>query len=321
MKIVFFGTPDEALPTLEALARSHHEVALVVSAPDSRKGRNHKTSLPSPVTERALKLGLDVLTTENVNSGEALDLIRAKGADVGVIVAYGRILKQPLIDIFHHGIFNLHFSILPAFRGASPVTMTIAAGQRETGVSVQRIVLKLDAGPLARQTIVSIDDEDTTGSLKKRLAFVGAQEMLDTLADIEEGKLELTEQDEEAATFAKTITKDMGDIIWDRDATAIVNCVRAMNPWPTAYTHFERGGKLERLIIHRAEVIEDTASASEPGTIIESASKELMVSTATSNVRLSVVQRPGKKPVTDREFLNGVRFEQGAKFVRQTQND
>ena len=307
MRVVFMGSPVFALPALQRLIDSEHEVAGVVTQPDRPAGRRRALRSP-PAKDLALARGLPVLQPERVNTPGALDAIRALAPDVIVVAAYGQILKQPLLDIPKRGALNVHASLLPDYRGAAPVAAVIVAGEEQTGVTIMEVILALDAGPVVAQRALPIDPRDTTGTLTEKLAALGGDLLIEVLSAWARGDLVATPQDGGLATYAPQIRREDAMIDWSLPAVEVWRRVRAYNPWPVATTSV--GG--EPLRILEAWPIE--SEAGEPSGTVVPLPGDATVPGAAFAVRcgrglLAVVraQRPGKRVVLGDELLRGYR--------------
>ena len=313
LRVVFFGTPEFAVPTLDALLDSRHTVVAAVTQPDRPRGRGQKTS-PAPVKARALMAGLPVLQPERLKDPVFIDSLAALGADLGVVAAYGKILTDAVLATPRLGLINVHASLLPRYRGAAPVHRAVIAGERETGVTIMRVVKALDAGPMLSTVRRLIAPEDTSDEVERDLARLGARLLADTTDDIAAGRSRETPQDDAAATYAHRLTKDDGVVDWDWPADRVHNLVRGLHPWPHAFT-FHQG---RRLILHRSTVmppaVEEAAAPGPPGTIVEAAGDQLVVATGAGRLRLTEIQGEGKRPMSAREFLAGHRLAPGDRF-------
>jgi methionyl-tRNA formyltransferase len=247
MRLVFMGTPESAVPSLRRLLDDGHEIVAVWTQPDKPAGRGNKLH-QSPVKEFAVQHNLTVYQPLKIRTEEAKDLFASHAADAAIVVAYGRILPREFLNAQRHGCINVHFSLLPKYRGAAPVNWAIANGEKETGVTTMRIVEELDAGPILLQSATRIGDSETALELMKHLAETGADLLSETLRDIEQ--LELKPQRNEDATFAPILKRDDGRIDWTMDAVAIERRVRGFQPWPNAHTSLNS----RRLIIRQASV-------------------------------------------------------------------
>lgn len=249
VRIVFFGTPGFAVPSLEALIASPHEVAGVVSQPDRPRGRGQQLQ-PTPTRQVALTHGIPVLQPTKIREEAFLQQIRDLRPDLGVVVAFGRILPDSLLAIPRLGMINVHASILPFYRGAAPIQRAVLAGDAETGVTIMRVASELDAGPTFAVARVPIPPDATSGDMESVLASLGAQLLLPVVDDLEAGRAIETPQDHGLATFAPKITKDEGIIDWSEPAERIHNRVRALQPWPLASTSLNGA----RIVLRRSRV-------------------------------------------------------------------
>ena len=308
MRVVFMGSPAFALPALGGLIESEHEVVGVVTQPDRPAGRR-RALRPPPAKELALARGLTVLQPERVNAPDALDALRALEPDAIVIAAYGQILKQPLLDIPRRGALNVHASLLPKYRGASPIAAAILAGEEETGVSIMEVILALDAGPVVAQRALRIEAADTTGTLTGKLASLGGDLLIEALPAWGRCELVAQPQDDAQATYAPPIRRDDAVIDWSPPAVDIWRRVRAYNPWPVATTTVD-GEPLRILAAWPLDGEPDVA----PGTVVALPEDVAAPAGARFAVRcgrglLAVVQaqRPGKRAMSGEELLRGYR--------------
>jgi len=299
MVVVFFGTPAFAVPTLKAILASTHTVAAAVTQPDRPRGRGQKTTA-SPVKDAALAAGLPVLQPASVKTADFAEELSSLRADLAVVAAYGQILTQQLLDTPRLGMINVHASVLPRYRGAAPVHRAVINGDRETGVTIMRMVKALDAGPMIAVERVPIGEEQTSDELERELAGVGAHLLVRTLDDIAAGRATDTSQDDAAATYAPRLAKDDGRIDWRWPAARIHNLIRGLHPWPHAVTF--AGGK--RLILHRSRPVA-AAPEKAPGTLLEVAAGGVRVATGDGALDLLELQAEGGRPMPAREFLAG----------------
>jgi methionyl-tRNA formyltransferase len=298
MRLVFLGTPGFAVPTLEAIARAGHEVCTVVSQPDRPSGRGQVT-VASPVKQVALKLGIPVFQPERIRGAEAMSHLADLGADAMVVVGYGQIIPQSVIDLAPHGILNVHASLLPKYRGAAPIQWALLRGETTTGVTIMYMNERMDEGEMLLQRATAIEPGETYGALQQRLAVLGAAALMDALAALHAGTLRATPQDHAAATYAPMIRKADGAIDWTQPAQAIADKVRAFNPWPSAHTTL--GPRL--LKIHRARALDDTAGAA-PGTIL-ALGDMMRVATGTCVLGIEELQLEGKRALPADAFARG----------------
>lgn len=306
MRVVFAGTPEVALPALDAVARSHHELVAVVTRPDAPSGRGRRL-MPSPVAARAEELGIRVLKPEHPRDPEFQTELAALEPAACPVVAYGALLPQSALDIPQHGWINLHFSVLPAWRGAAPVQHALWAGDEVTGATTFRIVKELDAGPTFGVMTERIRSEDTSGDLLSRLAEGGADLLVQTLDGIENGTLEAREQPSEGVSLAPKILVSDAQIDWTRPAMAIDRQVRACTPAPGAWTTVAG----ERMKVGPVTVA-DTAHL-DPG-VLEVTKKAVYVGTATTLLQLGLVKPFGKKEMAAADWARGVRLESGTRL-------
>ena len=293
------GTPDFAVPTLDALVDAGHEVVLVVAQPDRRAGRGKKMTAP-PVARRAAELGLPLAQPKALRSGPFPDRFVATQADVAVVVAYGRILPDQLLDAPKQGCLNIHGSLLPRWRGAAPIQGALLAGDPETGVAVQQMEASLDTGPLYEVRTTPIAADDTTGTLHDRLATLGAEALIATLSDL--GTRTPVPQDHDQATWTTKIDKSMGEVDWTQDAAHIDLQVRAMSPWPGGWIRWG-----EQTLKIRTVRPADGEGA--PGEVLSL--KPLRIACGEGAIDLIEVQAPGKRPVAGEAFANGAHLEVG----------
>ncbi|MDE3165734.1 MAG: methionyl-tRNA formyltransferase [Acidobacteriota bacterium] len=296
MKLVFLGTPAFAVPTLEAMVRAGHEVAAVVTQPDRPRGRGQHPA-PPPVKESAVALGLTVYQPERVRRPEAVEYLRGLGAEAMVVVGYGQIIPQGVIDLAPKGIINVHASLLPRFRGAGPVQWAIVNGETRTGVTTMRIDAGLDTGDMLLKAETEIGPEENAVELGRRLAVLGADLLVETLARL--GEIAPEKQDAALATWAPLLKKEDGRIDWALPAAAIHNRVRGLQPWPGARTTF-RGAPLG---IWRSRVGEGSGA---PGTILRM--RPLLVAAGEGALELVEVQMEGRKRMSAADFANGQRL-------------
>jgi len=299
LRVVFFGTPSFAVPTLDALLASRHSVIAVVTQPDRPRGRGQRTTA-SPVKEAAVAAGIPILQPAAVKTREFAAELGGLAADIAVVAAYGQILTEQLLAIPRLGMINVHASLLPHYRGAAPIHRAIIAGDFSTGVTIMRMVRALDAGAMIATQRVEIGEDDTSVDLEDRLARLGAGLLARTLDEIAAGRAHETPQDDSAATYAPRLSKDDGRVDWSRNALEIHNLIRGLHPWPHAVT-FVRG---VRLILHRSHPTGRT-STDAPGTILEAAADRLTIATGDSALDLLEIQAEGKRPMHIREFLAG----------------
>lgn len=298
MRIVFFGTPEFAVPSLRALLAGTEPVVGVVCQPDKPAGRGQHLALP-PVKAEALAAGLPVFQPERVRSGDFLPALRELQPDLIVVVAYGKILPQAVLELPAHGCINVHASLLPRYRGAAPIQWAILRGETVTGITIMRIEERLDAGDILLQRSTSIGADETYGELQTRLAELGALALVDAVERLRLGTLDPRPQDEAAVTLAPLLRKADGRLDWVQPAEQLARVVRAFNPWPSAHTL--AAGRL--LKIHRAHALPD-AIGGPPGRVA-GLDDGLRVATGLGTLVLDEVQLEGRKRLPACEFSRG----------------
>jgi methionyl-tRNA formyltransferase len=305
MRLIFMGTPDAAVPTLRRCLDDGHEVAAVWTQPDRPAGRGNRLHQP-PVKEFALAHGLKIHQPFKIRTAEALAEFSAYEADAGIVVAYGRILPPAFLNAPSRGCINVHFSLLPFYRGAAPVNWAIARGETLTGVTTMQMDEGLDTGAILLQREERIFDEETAEELMSRLSIVGAELLSETLARL--GEIRPRAQDEEKATFAPMLKREDGLIDWALDARQIERRVRGFQPWPNAFTSYQG----HRLVIWKAQALAAGDSFGEAGEIISAHGDALVVACGDQTaIRLLEVQPEGKRRMTARDFLNGAHLQKG----------
>ncbi|KLV03242.1 methionyl-tRNA formyltransferase [Photobacterium aquae] len=308
LKIVFAGTPDFAARHLAALLSSEHEIIAVYTQPDRPAGRGKKLTA-SPVKQLALEHDIPVYQPENFKSDEAKQDLADLNADLMVVVAYGLLLPQAVLDTPKLGCINVHGSILPRWRGAAPIQRSIWAGDAETGVTIMQMDIGLDTGDMLKIATLPIEPTDTSATMYEKLAELGPVALVDCLADIANGTAVAVKQDDEQANYAKKLSKEEALIDWQMDAVAIERCIRAFNPWPMSYFTVAE----QNIKVWRAEV-ETTEHGKMPGTILAADKQGILVATGNGALRLVELQPPGKKAMAAQDLLNSRRewFEPGS---------
>lgn len=305
MKIVFMGTPDFAAGILKALCGAGYAVVLCVTQPDRPVGRKREIK-PGPVKEEAERLGIPVYQPARVRNAAAVETIRNYAPDLIVVAAFGQIISKELLDLPKYGCLNVHASLLPAYRGASPIQHAILDGCAETGVTIMRMNEGLDTGDIISQRKVKILPDMTAGALFERLGKTGAALLIDTIPSVEDGTAVYTPQPEKSTTaYAGLIKKEMGRIDWNKSASFIERQIRAMNPWPTAYTTLDG----RTLKIWKAEIISlenEPHLQAEPGDMTVPAGGYIAVKAGTGWLALLEVQLAGKKRMSAADFLRGL---------------
>jgi methionyl-tRNA formyltransferase len=298
MRLIFMGTPEAAVPSLRRLLDDGHEVVSVWTQPDRPAGRGNKLH-QSPVKEFAVQHNLSIQQPLKIKTPEAGELFAAHKADAAIVVAYGRILPQQFLDAPRHGCVNVHFSLLPKYRGAAPVNWAIVEGEKETGVTTMQIVTELDAGPVLMQRATEIGSSETAPELMQRLATIGANLLSETLKEIE--TIEPTPQRDEDATFAPILKREDGRLDWNMTARGVEWRVRGFQPWPNAHTTLNS----RRLIILQAKAEMLSGPADQPGRILEAHGDKLLVACGDGALRILELQPEDSRRMNARDFLNG----------------
>ncbi len=318
MRIVFMGTPDFAVPSLKKINSGGHDIRLVVTQPDRPAGRGRKLTAPS-VKLAALDLGIPVEQPETVNTDEFAALLQSLAPDVLVVVAFGQILKQRLLDIPSRGAINAHASLLPDYRGVAPINWVIINGESETGVTTMYMARKVDAGEIILSRSIPIGPDETAGELFERLSDLSGDLLVETLGLIERGKAPGIPQGEPRVGYARKLKKEDGEIDWASDARTVADHIRGMTPWPGAYTWFRGKG----LLVTRARQVTEprpatpegdageASAAGKPGEILSISEAGIEVATADGSVLLTSVKPEGKREMTGAEFARGYRPEPG----------
>jgi methionyl-tRNA formyltransferase len=305
LRVVFFGTPEFAVPTLRSLLNSAHEVAAVVTQPDRPVGRGRHMA-PSPVKAAALEAGLHVIQPEKVRDADFINELKSIDPSVIVTVAYGQILPLEILSLPEKGCVNIHASLLPKYRGAAPINQAIINGDAETGITTMLMDEGMDTGDILLQKVTEIMPDETAGGLSERLSVIGADILLETLKKIESGSLKPEEQRGDAS-FAPLLKKSDGIIQWARPAKELHDFIRGMNPWPGAYT-FIKGDMIKVL---RSEAVDGDGEA---GVVSAVTNNELLVGTGEGLLALLEVQPSGKRPMEIKAFLQGRKLEEGMRF-------
>ncbi len=297
MRIIFAGTPEFAVPTLQMLIDSEHEVCAVYTQPDRPAGRGRKLT-PSPVKQLAQQAGIEVLQPQTLKAEEDIRQLDSFKADLMVVVAYGLILPQAVLDAPERGCVNVHASLLPRWRGAAPIQRALMAGDQETGVTIMKIVKKLDAGDMLHKEVCPIADDDTAGDLHDKLAVLGAEGLKKVLPQIQQGTLHAEPQDETQVCYAEKLQKSESELDWKQSAQELDRKVRGLNPWPIAQTDYQ--GKTLR--IWKAMPVEESCSL--PAGTVLCHDKQVDVATGNGWLRLLEVQLPGGKRMDIQAFVN-----------------
>lgn len=305
MKIVFMGTPQAAVPSLERILADGHEVVAVYTQPDRPAGRGNKLTAP-PVKEIAITHNLQVFQPVKIKTDEALELFKSHNADLAVVVAYGRILPLSFLTAFPKGAVNVHFSLLPKYRGAAPVNWAIVNGEEKTGVTTMKMDVGLDTGDILLVSETEIGEEENAVELMQRLSISGAELLSETLEKFDE--LTAIPQNHDEATFAPIMKKDDGKIDWNLSAKEIVNRIKGFQPFPTSFTIYN-GNKLT---IWNAEISEIERDEVSVGSIVYAVKDSLLVACGENSVlKINELQLQGKNRMKTRDFLNGVKLQIG----------
>jgi methionyl-tRNA formyltransferase len=311
-RVVFFGSPEFAVPSLEALAEAGREPILVVSQPARRAGRGSKPTDP-PVAAAARERGLEVAQPKKVSAPEFLAAMTDLKPDLFLVVAFGQIFPAELLDLPKLGCVNLHASLLPKYRGASPIQAAIRDGRNLTGLTTMQMEEELDSGPILLQEKVDIGPRETAGALSERLSTIGAELLVRTVTELEKGKITPRPQKDSDATYAARLVKEDGKLDWDLEAGDIYNMLRAYTPWPGIYTLF-RGEKVK--ILSASPIEWEMAPMGVSGTFLGLRQGRMAILSGDGTILgVERLQRPGKSPVRSADFLNGERLRVGERFV------
>ncbi len=307
MKIVFMGTPDFAAGALEALIKSGHEITAVVTQPDRAKGRS-KELLPSPVKVCALDHGIPVMQPRKIKTPEGVEELKRYPADIYIVAAFGQILSREILDIPRFGCLNIHASLLPRYRGASPIQHVIIDGEKKTGITIMQMDTGIDTGDMLYKKEIEIAPDDNYETLHDKLMLLGGEAIVEALALLEAGKLTPEKQDDSASCYASLIEKNMGEIDFSKSAVAIDRLIRGMTPWPSAYT-FYQGKQLK--IWKALPAVTEKALGRMPGEILKVDKESVTVSTGEGSLKILELQLEGKKRMSAHDFLLGIRMTPG----------
>lgn len=311
MRVVFMGTPDFSVGTLEAIIAAKHEVAGVVTQPDRPKGRG-KAMQATPVKTAALAHNIPVYQPAKVREPEFVETLKNLKPDVIVVVAFGQIIPASILEIPPLGCINVHASLLPKYRGAAPIQWAVIDGEKESGVTIMYMDTGLDTGDMLAKTVVPLDENETGGSLFDKLSDAGAKLLVETLTKLELGQVKPEKQPKDSPNaYARMIKKTDGLIDWSQDAESIERLIRGMNPWPSAYSYLD--GKTLKIWI--AAVCEEETGY-EPGTVVRTDKNGIYVQTGKGVLRLDELQLEGKKRMTSDAFLRGCEVPSGTKLQR-----
>ena len=325
MRVIFMGTPDFSVGTLEALIGAGHDVCLAVTQPDKPKGRGKEMQFP-PVKETALKYGIPVYQPRKIRNPECIEELRKYNADVMVVIAFGQILPKKILEMTPYGCINVHASLLPKYRGAAPIQWSIIEGEAVTGVTTMQMDEGLDTGDMIMKAEVPVSEDETGETLHDKLAAAGAKLCVETLEALEKKTAVFEKQGESPTAYAKMLTKEMGNIDWAQPAVRIERLIRGLNSWPSAYTQWN--GKVMKIWRAKADTqtVEDMqmgddgrsgARGTIPGTVTAVGKEEFTVQTGDGGLRVYEVQIPGKKRMETGAFLRGYTMETGTILTRE----
>ena len=299
MKIVFMGTPEFAVPCLQKIIDEGHEVLAVVTQPDKPKGRGKKLAMP-PVKELALKYNIDVYQPVKAREDSFVEKLKEINPELIVVVAFGQILPKSILDIPKFGCVNVHASLLPKYRGAAPLNWVIINGEEKTGVTTMYMDVGLDTGDMILKSEIPLDDEITAGELHDKMMIQGAEVLKDTIDLISKGEAPREKQNDEETCYSPIMDKSLGNIDWSKSATDIHNLIRGVNPWPSAYTTYDK----QTMKIWKTKVL-DKLSEKTPGTILSVDKNGIEVSTGDKVLQISEIQMSGKKRMIVSEYIKG----------------
>jgi methionyl-tRNA formyltransferase len=315
LRVVYMGTPDFAVPALEALIDSHHEVVGVFTQPDRESGRGKKVRRP-PIKVVAEEAGVPVYQPKRVKKNdEAFETLAGWAPDVVVVAAYGQILPERILEVPRLGCVNIHASLLPKYRGAAPINWAIVHGEETSGVTLMQMDVGLDTGPMLETHEVAVPADMTAQELHDRLAELGGEVIVDALDKLAAGELEPTPQDDEKSSYASMLSKEHGHIDWTRSGVDVANHIRGFNPWPGAYAfHVNEDGEKKRIKFHRAKPVREQGG---PGEVLEADASDarLVIACGDGAIECVKVQAPGRKAMNARDFLNGYEINEGDTFA------
>ena len=305
MKVIFMGTPDFSVGTLEALAEAGHEVVLAVTQPDKPKGRGGKMQY-TPVKEAALARDIPVYQPKKIREPECIEELKKYNADIMVVIAFGQILPKEILQMTPYGCINVHASLLPKYRGAAPIQWAVIDGEKVSGVTTMQMNEGLDTGDMILKTEIPLDQKETGGSLHDKLAEAGAKLCVETLKCLEDKTATWEPQGESTTAYAKMLDKNLGNINWNDPAVQIERLIRGLNPWPSAYTHWN-----DKVIkLWQADVVEDNTDQ-EAGTIVKVEKDSFYVQTGEGLLKIEELQLQGKKRMDAGALLRGNHLEYG----------
>lgn len=305
MNVIFMGTPDFAVPALESIVNAGYDVSLVVTQVDRRRGRGKKLQ-PTEVKAKALELGLEVFQPENVNTKESIEKIKSLEPDFIVVAAYGQILKKELLEIPKYNIINIHASLLPKYRGASPINWAIVNGDEKTGITIMEVVEGLDSGDMILKEEIKIEEDDDASIIHDKLSEIGGGLVVKAMRSLADGTATLVPQDDDLSCYAPKLSREDGEIDWSKTALEIRNQVRGFKPWPSAFTKY----KDDRMTIHWVEIVEEDYPG-EIGEIVRVTDDGIYVKTGEGIVNIVELQFPGNRSMKTEDYLRGNEIEEG----------
>ena len=305
MRVIFMGTPDFAVGTLEAIIEAGHEVVLAVTQPDKPKGRGNTMQFP-PVKECALAHGIEVFQPVKIREDASVQYLQGYHPDIIIVVAFGQILPKSILDMPKYGCVNVHASLLPKYRGAAPIQWAVINGDEFTGVTTQRMDVGLDTGDIIAKREVRLSPDETGGSLFDKLAEVGAKLCVETMDMLEKGTAVFVPQNDDFCSHTTKITKEMGNLDWNRPAVELERLVRGLNPWPSAYTYLDN----KTFKIWKSTVLEENSNFT-PGSVVRADKSGIYVQTGGGMLVLQEVQLEGKKRMDAAAFCNGYSLQEG----------
>lgn len=316
MRIIFMGTPEFAVPVLESLINSRHEVVAAVTQPDRPKGRGKNMQF-SPVKECALAHNIPVMQPVNVSVPEVIDELRAYEPELIVVVAFGQFVTKKIREMPKYGCINVHASLLPKYRGAGPIQWAVINGEKESGVTTMYMCREIDKGDMLLKDTVTLDPKETGDSLHDKLSMMGGPLLLKTIDQLENGSAVRIPQCEEESTYAPKLEKTMGNIDWTMDADRIERLVRGLNSWPGTFTKIHgKTVKIWDCDVVRQETLTENQAAATPGTVIVSEKDQLIVKAGNGALSLRMLQPEGKKNMTVDAYLRGYPIAQGELFTQ-----
>ena len=312
MRVVFMGTPEFAVPTLQTVI-DNHEVVGVVTQPDKRKGRGKAMQFP-PVKEKALEYEIPVYQPVKVRKDEEFfHTLEQLNPDIIVVAAFGQILPESILNLPKYGCINVHASLLPKYRGAGPIQWAVINGEKESGITIMYMEKGLDTGGMLKKVVVPLEEKETGESLHDKLSVAGNKILLEAMKEIEEGTIRPEKQEDALSTYAPMLDKAMGEIDWKKDAVTLERLIRGLYPWPSAYTHL--GTKT--LKVFAADIVDKTTDQM-AGTIVEVAKDAIVVQTGTTCLALKEVQLEGKKRMEVKAFLLGYEVKEGTVLPKES---